>query len=81
MLLPKYSVKDYLNAIVQNKDKKKSMERLQTFASAILNYGAKGHSYIFGYKTDSLVNSALPDAEIKSGFYFEVQDIKESYNQ
>lgn len=27
--LTQYSVKDYLNTIVQNKDKKKSMERLQ----------------------------------------------------
>ena len=59
--LTKYSVKDYLNTIVQNKDKKEEYGKAADIASAILNYGARAQLY-FGYKTDSLVNSALSDA-------------------
>lgn len=67
--LTQYSVKDYLNTIVQNKDKKEEYGKAVDIASAILNYGARAQLY-FGYKTDSLVNSALPDAEIKKWIRF-----------
>ena len=67
--LTQYSVKDYLNTIVQNKDKKEEYGKAADIASAILNYGARAQLY-FGYKTDSLVNSALPDAEIKKWIRF-----------
>lgn len=62
--LTQYSVKDYLNTIVQNKDKKEEYGKAADIASAILNYGARAQLY-FGYKTDALVNSALSDAQIK----------------
>lgn len=68
-VLTQYSVKDYLNAIVQNKDKKEEYCKATDIASAILNYGARAQLY-FGYKTDSLVNSALSDAEIKKWIRF-----------
>lgn len=74
-VLTQYSVKDYLNAIVQNKDKKEEYCKATDIASAILNYGARAQLY-FGYKTDSLVNSALSDAEIKKVDSILVQDIK-----
>ena len=74
-VLTQYSVKDYLNAIVQNKDKKEEYCKSTDIASAILNYGARAQLY-FGYKTDSLVNSALSDAEIKKVDSILVQDIK-----
>ena len=73
--LTKYSVKDYLNTIVQNKDKKEEYGKAADIASAILNYGARAQLY-FGYKTDALVNSALPDAEIKKVDSILAQDIK-----
>lgn len=73
--LTQYSVKDYLNTIVQNKDKKEEYGKAADIASAILNYGARAQLY-FGYKTDSLVNSALPDAEIKKVDSILAQDIK-----
>ena len=73
--LTQYSVKDYLNTIVQNKDKKEEYGKAADIVSAILNYGARAQLY-FGYKTDSLVNSALPDAEIKKVDSILVQDIK-----
>lgn len=73
--LTQYSVKDYLNTIVQNKDKKEEYGKAADIASAILNYGARAQIY-FGYKTDSLVNSALPDAEIKKVDSILAQDIK-----
>ena len=73
--LTQYSVKDYLNTIVQNKDKKEEYGKAADIASAILNYGARAQIY-FGYKTDSLVNSALPDAEIKKMDSILAQDIK-----
>ena len=73
--LTQYSVKDYLNTIVQNKDKKEEYGKATDIASAILNYGARAQLY-FGYKTDSLVNSALSDAEIKKVDSILVQDIK-----
>ena len=73
--LTKYSVKDYLNTIVQNKDKKEEYGKAADIASAILNYGARAQLY-FGYKTDSLVNSALSDAEIKKVDSILAQDIK-----
>ena len=75
--LTKYSVKDYLNTIVQNKDKKEEYGKAADIASAILNYGARAQLY-FGYKTDSLVNSALPDAEIKKVDSILAQDIKKA---
>ena len=75
--LTKYSVKDYLNAIVQNKDKKEEYGKAADIASAILNYGARAQLY-FGYKTDSLVNSALPDTEIKKVDSILAQDIKKA---
>lgn len=75
--LTQYSVKDYLNTIVQNKDKKEEYGKAVDFASAILNYGARAQLY-FGYKTDSLVNSALPDAEIKKVDSILAQDIKKA---
>lgn len=74
-VLTQYSVKDYLNAIVQNKDKKEEYCKATDIASAILNYGVRAQLY-FGYKTDSLVNSALSDAEIKKVDSILVQDIK-----
>ena len=73
--LTQYSVKDYLNTIVQNKDKKEEYGKAADIASAILNYGARAQLY-FGYKTDSLVYSALPDAEIKKVDSILAQDIK-----
>ena len=73
--LSQYSVKDYLNTIVQNKDKKEEYGKAGDIASAILNYGARAQIY-FGYKTDSLVNSALSDAEIKKVDSILAQDIK-----
>ena len=73
--LTQYSVKDYLNTIVQNKDKKEEYGKAADIASAILNYGARAQLY-FGYKTDALVNSALPDAEIKKVDSILAQDIK-----
>ena len=73
--LTQYSVKDYLNTIVQNKDKKEEYGKAGDIASAILNYGARAQIY-FGYKTDSLVNSALSDAEIKKVDSILAQDIK-----
>lgn len=73
--LSQYSVKDYLNTIVQNKDKKEEYGKAADIASAILNYGARAQIY-FGYKTDSLVNSALSDAEIKKVDSILAQDIK-----
>lgn len=73
--LSQYSVKDYLNTIVQNKDKKEEYGKAGDIASAILNYGARAQIY-FGYKTDSLVYSALPDAEIKKVDSILAQDIK-----
>ena len=73
--LTQYSVKDYLNTIVQNKDKKEEYGKATDIASAILNYGSRAQLY-FGYKTDSLVNSALPDAEIKKVDSILAQDIK-----
>lgn len=73
--LTQYSVKDYLNTIVQNKDKKEEYGKAADIASAILNYGARAQLY-FGYKTDSLVNSALSDAEIKKVDSIMAQDIK-----
>jgi len=73
--LTQYSVKDYLNTIVQNKDKKEEYGKAADIASAILNYGARAQLY-FGYKTDSLVNSALSDAEIKKVDSILAQDIK-----
>ena len=73
--LTQYSVKDYLNTIVQNKDKKEEYGKAVDIASAILNYGARAQLY-FGYKTDSLVNSALSDAEIKKVDSILAQDIK-----
>ena len=76
-VLTQYSVKDYLNAIVQNKDKKEEYGKAADIASAILNYGARAQLY-FGYKTDSLVNSALPDAEIKKVDSILAQDIKKA---
>lgn len=75
--LTQYSVKDYLNTIVQNKDKKEEYGKAADIASAILNYGARAQLY-FGYKTDSLVNSALPDAEIKKVDSILAQDIKKA---
>lgn len=75
--LTQYSVKDYLNTIVQNKDKKEEYGKAADIASAILNYGARAQIY-FGYKTDSLVNSALPDAEIKKVDSILAQDIKKA---
>lgn len=76
-VLTQYSVKDYLNAIVQNKDKKEEYGKAADIASAILNYGARAQLY-FGYKTDSLVYSALPDAEIKKVDSILAQDIKKA---
>lgn len=75
--LTQYSVKDYLNTIVQNKDKKEEYGKAADIASAILNYGARAQLY-FGYKTDSLVNSALPDTEIKKVDSILAQDIKKA---
>ena len=75
--LTQYSVKDYLNTIVQNKDKKEEYGKAADIASAILNYGARAQLY-FGYKTDSLVYSALPDAEIKKVDSILAQDIKKA---
>ena len=75
--LTQYSVKDYLNTIVQNKDKKDEYGKAADIASAILNYGARAQLY-FGYKTDSLVNSALSDAEIKKADSILAQDIKKA---
>ncbi len=75
--LTQYSVKDYLNTIVQNKDKKEEYGKAADIASAILNYGARAQIY-FGYKTDSLVNSALLDAEIKKVDSILAQDIKKA---
>lgn len=75
--LSQYSVKDYLNTIVQNKDKKEEYGKAADIASAILNYGARAQLY-FGYKTDSLVYSALPDAEIKKVDSILAQDIKKA---
>ena len=75
--LTQYSVKDYLNTIVQNKYKKEEYGKAADIASAILNYGARAQLY-FGYKTDSLVNSALPDAEIKKVDSILAQDIKKA---
>ena len=75
--LTQYSVKDYLNTIVQNKDKKEEYGMAADIASAILNYGARAQLY-FGYKTDSLVYSALPDAEIKKVDSILAQDIKKA---
>lgn len=75
--LTQYSVKDYLNTIVQNKDKKEEYGKAADIASAILNYGARAQLY-FGYKIDSLVNSALPDAEIKKVDSILAQDIKKA---
>ena len=75
--LTQYSVKDYLNTIVQNKDKKEEYGKAADIASAILNYGARAQLY-FGYKTDALVNSALPDAEIKKVDSILAQDIKKA---
>ena len=75
--LTQYSVKDYLNTIVQNKDKKEEYGKAAVIASAILNYGARAQLY-FGYKTDSLVYSALPDAEIKKVDSILAQDIKKA---
>lgn len=75
--LTQYSVKDYLNTIVQNKDKKEEYGKAGDIASAILNYGARAQIY-FGYKTDSLVNSALSDAEIKKVDSILAQDIKKA---
>lgn len=75
--LTQYSVKDYLNTIVQNKDKKEEYGKAADIASAILNYGARAQLY-FGYKTDSLVNSALSDAEIKKADSILAQDIKKA---
>ena len=75
--LSQYSVKDYLNTIVQNKDKKEEYGKAADIASAILNYGARAQLY-FGYKTDALVNSALPDAEIKKVDSILAQDIKKA---
>ena len=75
--LTQYSVKDYLNTIVQNKDKKEEYGKAVDIASAILNYGARAQLY-FGYKTDSLVYSALPDAEIKKVDSILAQDIKKA---
>ena len=75
--LTQYSVKDYLNTIVQNKDKKEEYGKAADIASAILNYGARAQLY-FGYKTDSLVNSALPDAEIRKVDSILAQDIKKA---
>jgi putative transposon-encoded protein len=75
--LSQYSVKDYLNTIVQNKDKKEEYGKAGDIASAILNYGARAQLY-FGYKTDSLVNSALSDAEIKKVDSILAQDIKKA---
>ena len=73
--LTQYSVKDYLNAIVQNKDKKEEYGKAADIASAILNYGARAQLY-FGYKTDALVNSALSDAQKKKVDSILAQDIK-----
>ena len=75
--LTQYSVKDYLNTIVQNKDKKEEYGKAADIASAILNYGARAQLY-FGYKTDSLVNRALSDAEIKKADSILAQDIKKA---
>ena len=75
--LTQYSVKDYLNTIVQNKDKKEEYGKAADIVSAILNYGARAQLY-FGYKTDSLVNSALSDAEIKKVDSILAQDIKKA---
>lgn len=75
--LTQYLVKDYLNTIVQNKDKKEEYGKAGDIASAILNYGARAQIY-FGYKTDSLVNSALSDAEIKKVDSILAQDIKKA---
>ncbi len=75
--LTQYSVKDYLNTIVQNKDKKEEYGKAADIASAILNYGAMAQIY-FGYKTDSLVNSALSDAEIKKVDSILAQDIRKA---
>lgn len=75
--LTQYSVKDYLNTIVQNKDKKDEYGKAADIASAILNYGSRAQLY-FGYKTDSLVNSALSDAEIKKADSILAQDIKKA---
>lgn len=75
--LTQYSVKDYLNTIVQNKDKKEEYGKAADIASAILNYGARAQIY-FGYKTDSLVNSALSDAEIKKVDSILAQDIRKA---
>ena len=75
--LTQYSVKDYLNTIVQNKDKKEEYGKAADIASAILNYGARAQLY-FGYKTDALVNSALSDAEIKKVDSILAQDIKKA---
>ena len=75
--LTQYSVKDYLNTIVQNKDKKEEYGKAADIASAILNYGARAQLY-FGYKTDSLVNSALSDVEIKKVDSILAQDIKKA---
>lgn len=75
--LTQYSVKDYLNTIVQNIDKKEEYGKAADIASAILNYGARAQLY-FGYKTDSLVYSALPDAEIKKVDSILAQDIKKA---
>lgn len=75
--LTQYSAKDYLNTIVQNKDKKEEYGKAADIASAILNYGARAQLY-FGYKTDSLVYSALPDAEIKKVDSILAQDIKKA---
>ena len=75
--LTQYSVKDYLNTIVQNKDKKDEYGKAADIASAILNYGSRAQLY-FGYKTDSLVNSALSDVEIKKVDSILAQDIKKA---
>ena len=75
--LTQYSVKDYLNTIVHNKDKKEEYGKAADIASAILNYGARAQLY-FGYKTDSLVNSALSDVEIKKVDSILAQDIKKA---
>ena len=50
--LSQYSVKDYLNTIVQNKDKKEEYGKAGDIASAILNYGARAQSELWGKGTD-----------------------------
>ncbi len=51
-----YSIADYLNYVVDNF----SGKEIANLAKALLNYGASVQTY-FGYNTDNLANSNIPD--------------------